>query len=90
MIQTLTPSSIDQAAQILCCYVNHTSQIQIVRIDNIANWYFEKVVFPAQRLMFEAPSTAILEVHAAALASSILCDRIPCQNLQVQEAAAAS
>ncbi len=54
MSQILDPLPNDENNSILCCYVNATSRIQIARITNIANWYFERVVFPGQRLVFEA------------------------------------
>jgi Domain of unknown function (DUF1830) len=72
--------------KIVCCYVNATSKIQIARISNISNWYFERVVFPGQHLIFEAVPTAQLEIHTGMMASSILSDMIPCVQLQVQEA----
>jgi hypothetical protein len=70
---------------ILCCYVNATSQIQIARITNINNWYFERVVFPGQRLVFEALPEALLEIHSGMMASAILSDTIPCQQLSVSQ-----
>lgn len=69
----------------LCYYANATNQIQVVRVSNIANWYFEKVVFPGQRLMFEAAPEAVLEIHTGAVASAILSDKIPCYILRVIE-----
>lgn len=75
------PENHDQ--KIVCCYVNATSKIQIARITNIDNWYFEKVVFPAQQLIFEAFTDGQLEIHTGMMASSILSDVIPCIQLQV-------
>ena len=72
-------------SQILCYYANSTNKIQVVRIGNIPNWYFEKVVFPGQRLMFKAVAEAVLEIHTGAVASAILADRIPCYILRVIE-----
>jgi hypothetical protein len=69
--------------EICCCYVNSTSQIQVARITNVHNWYFERVVFPGQRLIFEAPRYSYLEIHTGLMASSILSDKIPCQQLIV-------
>ena len=57
--------------------------MQIVRITNVCNWYFERVVFPGQRLMFEAMSDAQLEIHTGMMASAILSDTIPCERLAV-------
>lgn len=85
MAQILDPLPSDDFSQLLCCYVNATSQIQVVRITNVANWYFERVVFPGQRLMFQAVADALLEIHTGMMASSILSDRIPCHKLCIQE-----
>lgn len=68
---------------ILCHYVNATSVVQIARSTNIPNWYFERVVFPGQRLLFEAPLVAELEIHTGSIPSAILADRILCASLQV-------
>jgi len=83
MAQILDPLPSNSDGQILCCYVNATSQIQIARISNIPNWYFERVVFPGQRLIFEALPEALLEIHTGMMASSVLSDTIPCERLQM-------
>ncbi|MEG4068239.1 DUF1830 domain-containing protein [Microcoleus sp. Pol11C2] len=70
---------------ILCYYANVTNLVQVVRIGNIPNWYFEKVLFPGQRLMFEAAAEAVLEIHTGTVASAILSDKIPCYVLRVIE-----
>lgn len=84
MSQTLDHLPNDHNSNVLCCYVNATSQIQIARITNIPNWYFERVVFPGQRLVFEAHPNAILEIHSGMMASAILSDTIPCLKLKLQ------
>ena len=81
MAQILDPLPEDKDKILLCCYVNATSQIQVARITNIEDWYFERVVFPGQRLVFEAMSHAILEIHTGMMASAILSDTIPCHRL---------
>ncbi|WP_421656824.1 DUF1830 domain-containing protein [Leptothermofonsia sp. ETS-13] len=87
MSQTLDSLPPELSDSILCCYVNGSSKVQVVRITNIPNWYFERVVFPGQRLLFEAPRSAQLEIHTNAIASAILADTLPCQQLQVREEA---
>ncbi|QSF49861.1 MULTISPECIES: DUF1830 domain-containing protein [unclassified Thermosynechococcus] len=87
MPQIFDPVPSDSCDRILCCYVNATSKIQVVRITNIPNWYFERVVFPGQRLFFESPPAGQLEVHSGTMASALLADTIPCCKLQVQERA---
>lgn len=83
MAQILDPLPTDQERILFCCYVNATSQIQVVRITNVPNWYFERVVFPGQRLVFEALPEALLEIHTGMMASSILSDTIPCEHLSI-------
>lgn len=85
MTQIIDSIPNNTSESIICCYVNATSQIQIARISNISNWYFERVVFPGQRLVFEAFSEALLEIHTGMMASAILSDTIPCQRLCVHE-----
>jgi hypothetical protein len=86
MAQILDPLPNDNNNNaILCCYVNATSQIQVARITNIPNWYFERVVFPGQRLVFEALPSALLEIHTGMMASAILSDTISCKQLSVNE-----
>ena len=83
MDQILDPLPTGQGRVLLCCYVNATSQIQVVRITNVPNWYFERVVFPGQRLVFEALPQALLEIHTGMMASAILSDTIPCEHLSI-------
>ena len=85
MAQILDPLPSGNSDSILCCYVNATSQMQIARITNIPNWYFERVVFPGQRLVFEAMPDAQLEIHTGMMASAILSDNIPCDRLCIDE-----
>lgn len=84
MAQLFDPVPSDQSHQIFCCYVNATSQIQVARISNVTNWYFERVVFPGQRLLFEALPEAQLEIHTGMMASAILSDKIPCRDLCIE------
>ncbi|MBR8834149.1 MAG: DUF1830 domain-containing protein [Stigonema ocellatum SAG 48.90 = DSM 106950] len=80
----INSSSIASCQPILCHYCNVTSQIQIARISNIPNWYFERVVFPGQHLLFEAVPKAQLEIHTGMMATAIVSDTILCQRLQVE------
>lgn len=83
MAQIIDHLPSEQSQAVLCCYVNATSKMQIVRITNVPDWYFERVVFPGQRLMFEAVAAAQLEIHTGMMASAILSDTIPCDRLAV-------
>ncbi len=90
MAQIFDPLPSDSSNPIVCCYVNATNRIQVARISNIANWYFERVVFPGQRLIFEAMPEALLEIHCGMMASAILADTIPCDRLQIEDLVASS
>lgn len=81
-----TPLPSKHPARILCCYVNATSMIQIARIANIPNWYFERIVFPSERLLFEALPEAQLEIYTSVTPSEIRLDRILCKCLRINEA----
>lgn len=90
MTQTLDSLSTPQSDRILCSYVNLTSRIQVARISNIPSWYFERVVFPQEHLMFEAPQEGVLEIYQHEATSGIvLWDRLECDRLQVYESSIA-
>ncbi|NET35082.1 MAG: DUF1830 domain-containing protein [Cyanothece sp. SIO1E1] len=74
--------SVDDSESFLCHYANITNQIQIVRIANVENWYYERVVFPGQRLLFKALQQSELEVYTGADQTMLLA-QIPCEQLQV-------
>ena len=77
----LSIPQVDSNAFTLCCYINLTDKVQIGRIVNIEQWYFEKVIFPQQRLLFNAPSEAELEIYAN---DSNKTTRIRCKELLVK------
>ncbi|WP_315875461.1 DUF1830 domain-containing protein [Acaryochloris marina] len=83
MIKTLEPKQKDL---IFCSYRNSSPRVEVVRVTNIVNWYFERVVFPQQHLMFNAPRKAHLEIHSSEIATAIQVDCIPCQRLRVKTA----
>lgn len=73
-----------ESEQMLCYYTNTTRQIQIVRSANTEKYCFERVVFPGQRLLFEATPEAQIEIHTGTMATAILSDRIPCAHLRAR------
>jgi Domain of unknown function (DUF1830) len=85
MSQILDPVPSDRTDPICCCYTNNSSKVQIARITNIDNWYFERVAFPGQHLVFEAPMNAYLEIHTGYMASAVIADRIPCIRLEMEQ-----
>jgi len=83
MTQILDCLPCGKKENIPCCYTNTTRFVQIARISNIPHWYFERVVFPGDRLLFEALPQAQLEIYTGEFPSAILWDRIPCKCLRV-------
>ena len=83
-MQTLSHVS-EYSERILCFYANATSQVQMARITNIPNLNFERIVFPGQRLFFEAVPNAQLEIHTGIIDDEIISDRITCNCLRVCE-----
>ncbi len=83
MTQLLDSLPQNSSNSIVCCYLNNTSKVQIGRITNIPNWYFERVVFPGQRLLFECSPEAQLEIHSSEITNAILADRIQCERLSI-------
>ncbi|MEL7083161.1 MAG: DUF1830 domain-containing protein [Cyanobacteria bacterium P01_A01_bin.3] len=81
MSVTLVPPIAELAAETLCVYVNASDRIQVVRLTECSA-ELERVVFPGQRLMFEAPADAVLEVYAGddepELQERLLCGDLAC------------
>ncbi|MBE9169110.1 DUF1830 domain-containing protein [Pleurocapsales cyanobacterium LEGE 06147] len=70
---------------ILCYYHNSTRQMQTIRIDNIANWYFKRVVFPGQHLLFEAVREGKLKIYLVERGEEKFTSALSCGQLEVQE-----
>lgn len=87
MSQILDSLPAARADRILCCYANDDRKIKIARITNVPNWYFERVVFPGERLLFESLPKAQLEIYmmrssTVDLVEFIACDRLAVKNSQ--------
>ena len=81
---TTNPCMASEILPILCFYINTTSEIQIARL-NSNNINLEKIIFPGDRLLFEALPDAELEIHIGANGQETLCEKIPCLELIVKE-----
>jgi hypothetical protein len=73
------------SCQRLYSYVNDTSLLQIIRVVNTTNWFDERVIFPGQRLLFEAPPNVELEVYTSDCGRAILVKKIPGFRLEVAQ-----
>lgn len=65
-------------------YKNRTHQLQIMRITNIPNWYYERIVFPNRYLLFHAPTGAKLEIHDGKPITAVIEDTIDCASLKLR------
>ena len=72
------------SAPVLCCYVNATKRIQVVRLSHLSEGDWEHILFPAQNFMFEAPPEAMLEVYKSPTLSITPPEYIHCRTLQVR------
>jgi hypothetical protein len=78
-------SAIKSSCKKLCSYTNTTAQPQVIRIVNIPNWFFEQVISPRQRLLFNAPSEAEVEVYSSHLGQSLLVKKISGASLRIEQ-----
>lgn len=85
MVQT-SASLLDRWSDcILCYYVNASSRLQIAQIKNVPGLRFERLIFPQQRLLFEAFPEALLEIRSDADAYAAPIEQIPCLQLRVNQ-----
>ncbi|MEQ8541581.1 MAG: DUF1830 domain-containing protein [Coleofasciculus sp. D1-CHI-01] len=85
MTQLLYSRLNDSSNLMLCYYINGTGKTLIARITNIPNWRFERIIFPQERLFFEAPPQAQLELYGNGETAMGVIDSIPCRYLKVRE-----
>jgi hypothetical protein len=71
----------------LCCYFNATSHVQVATSKKLPDWSFNRVVFPGQRLLFEAPSDAYLEIQTSHVDVDSVKQLLPikCDRLRVDD-----
>ena len=72
-----------QVKLIMCAYQNRTSLLQIIKIENIKNFSWEKVVFLWQTILVNTVKQAKLKIYSNDNATAILTDTIACLKLQV-------
>ena len=83
MMNCFAPSDDILTGHKLYFYANLTNKVQIIKITNIPEYCWERVVFSGQRLIFKAMTSDVLEVYTTESATAILADIIPCQKLCV-------
>ncbi|PSB03300.1 DUF1830 domain-containing protein [Merismopedia glauca] len=77
-----TKFSPQESRQILCYYINNTSEIQITRAISGLRCDFERVVFSKERILFAALPESCLEVYSYSIAG-IRLSQIDCQSLRI-------
>ncbi|MBS0015753.1 MAG: DUF1830 domain-containing protein [Arthrospira sp. SH-MAG29] len=85
MSQIFDPIPPTYSDVIWCYYQNATTKLEIIRISNIPGWYFEHIVFPGERLIFEAVTEAQLEIYLGDRITPNLAQVVPCKHLATQE-----
>jgi Domain of unknown function (DUF1830) len=79
-----SPTNRAVSDHILCYYTNATRSLQILKLTRTSE-KFERLIFPNQRLLFEAVPDAMLEIFTSAIVGMKLLDQIPCQQIQVHQ-----
>ncbi|MDJ1169038.1 DUF1830 domain-containing protein [Roseofilum sp. BLCC_M154] len=80
----LYPQTFDQKNWMLCYYKNESQQVQILTIDNVEDWYFERLVCPEERLAFEVPEMAQLRIHYQSVGEEKIVEVLPCYQIRVR------
>jgi hypothetical protein len=69
----------DRDRLILCFHINTSSKIQIISLKNMPNLTWERIIFPGERLMFEALPDAQLEIKSNEVPNLL----VFCQQIRV-------
>ncbi len=72
-------------SKILCYYTNSSPKMQLIRVTQSLNLNSEKIVFPQERVLFEAIAQGQLEVYNTSVSDSKCVQKISCQNLEVNQ-----
>lgn len=86
MIEALTSNlAVNRATNCLLYYRNRTSQLQIIRVDQLDSQQFEKIIFPNEQVLFYASPEAFLNIYTNSSSGLVEVNRLPCFELQVLE-----
>ena len=81
MSVTYLKSIVETATPVLCYYTNTRDRVQVIRLDDGSDRNWQRVVFPRERLMFDALATAVLEVYEGGEDGDRLFERLDCREL---------
>lgn len=69
---------------LLCYYCNASSQLQVIRVFDTSSCHLKRIVFPGDRLMFEAELGNCLEIYTATSSGMKFERKILCRTLQIK------
>lgn len=78
-------SSASKIPLILCYYTNVSNKLQILRLENATENLCQRVIFPRQRILFQAFLGSILKIYVGGSEGEKFIDQIQCQHLRVHE-----
>lgn len=80
-----TQPLVKSTSKILCCYINTTHKMQLVRVVESQNrsLTLEKIIFPHQRILLETVPEGRLEVYLERDGKQALAEIISCRELKV-------
>jgi hypothetical protein len=84
LLSLVTTKSSQEFTEILCYYINDTSNIQIIRAISGGLCYFERVVFSKERILFTAFPEAYLEINSSSI-NGTQSNKIDCKLLRVDQ-----
>jgi hypothetical protein len=85
MTRIFSPQELNDNDKQLCCYINRLQEIVTACIKDIPGRLCERVIFPQERFLFEAPKDSYLEIYRYT-SVGMLKDTISCSELVVKEA----
>jgi hypothetical protein len=77
-------SILEEEVNSLCYYINKTKSIQNIKMIAEQKFVFEKLVFPGERMLFEAPFSAYITINSFLL-DGIKTTTADCQHLRIAE-----
>ena len=78
-------TTVQPISKILCYYTNSSCKIQLIRVNQSLNLNSEKIVFPQERIFFEATPQGQLEIYTTSKTQPRFVQMIPCQNLEINQ-----
>ena len=75
----------DTSEENLCFYINTSTEIRIIRLENSQNCSLNRIAFPGEKILFIGEPKAHLAIYTGSNGKPILSHLIPCASLQVEK-----